>query len=265
MNEALSIACALDPILFWRIATGLSSIDDWQRDLLLAATVGDESKILALVGRQGGKSRIVSVAAAWRAIFGPHQPALVLVASGSQKQSIEMGSLIFSAIHLADPSGEMIEAENMSTIRLRTGGRVICAAQSDSIRGVANVGTLLMDEAQLILPPMWAATEPAQAVAKDRKLLVLGTATSRATKFYEHYKSGTFRVFEKRSDQCPRISKEFLAEKRKSLGEILYAAEFENRWIEDGAQAISDELLEAAIDRSYVPLQVQIARRTQNV
>ena len=126
----------------------------------------------------------------------------------------------------------------------------------ETVRGLSNAALVIVDESQLVEPAMWAAMEPMQAIAKNPKLVVLGTAFTRATKFYEYYKSGDFKVFEQRADQCPRISKEFLADKMKSLGPQLYAAEFENKWLDDNAQMVSDELFDAAIDLDYLPLEL---------
>jgi hypothetical protein len=250
MTDFENLAYALDPTLLFKKAVG-SDPDDWQAELLLAATTGDESKILALIGRQVGKSRVVSVAAAHHALFSPG--SLTVVGSGSLGQSQELGRQIFSAIHAVD--SDAVRQENLTRVELRSGSRVICLPASETVRGLSNAALVIVDEAQLVEAAMFAALEPMQAVAKNPKLIILGTCTSRATKFHEFYKSGDFKVFERRSDECPRISKQFLADKLKSLGPLLYGAEFENKWIDDGSQIVSDELLDAAIDNEYVPFQ----------
>lgn len=252
MSLANDLRYALDPCRLFEEAVG-SPPDDWQKELLLAATLGPESKVLALVGRQAGKSRCVSVAAAYHALFSPYPPSLTVIGSGSLNQSVELGRQVFSAIRAIDP--EDVKSENLTRLELVNGSRVVCLPNSETVRGLANAALIICDEAQLLEPSFFQALEPMGAVAKDPKFVVLGTATSRATKFYEFYKSGTFKVFERRSDQCPRISKQFLAEKLASMGPMLYGAEFENRWISDETQVIGDDLLDAAVNNDYVPLQ----------
>lgn len=246
-----NLAYALDPVAFAKAATGLD-LDDWQKELLLDATVGDQSKILALIGRQTGKSRVVSVVAAYWALFGHDEAPLTVIGSGSLSQSQELGRQVFSAIRAVDPEG--VKSENLTRIELRNGSRVIALPCSETVRGLSHA-RLICDEFQLLEPNFLAAIEGMGAITKKPKYICLGTATTRTTQFYTYYKSGDFKVFERRSDQCPRISKEFLADKLKSLGPLLYGAEFENKWIDDGAQVVSDELIEASIDNDYIPFQ----------
>ncbi len=252
MSLATNLSYALDPCRLFEKAVG-SPADDWQKELLLAATSGPESNLLALIGRQTGKSRVVSVAAAWAALFSPYPPSLTVIGSGSLSQSQELGRAVFGAIRAIDPNG--VKSENLTRIEMANGSRVVCLPNSETVRGLSNAALIICDEAQLLEASFFTALEPMAAVAKNPKFIVLGTARSRATKFYEFYKSGTFKVFERRSDQCPRISKEFLAEKLASLGPLLYGAEFENKWIDDDAQVIGDDLLEAAVNNDYIPLQ----------
>jgi hypothetical protein len=255
VTEFENLAYALDPVAYAKAGTGFD-LDDWQVELLRAATADAAFKGLCLISRQLGKSRAVSVVAAWQALFRPK--SLTVVASGSQGQSQELGRQIFQTVRAVDP--DEVKAENLSRIELRNGSRVICLPQSETVRGLSNAELVIVDEAQLVEREMFAALEPMQAIVKKPKLIILGTATSRVTKFYEYYKSGDFKVFERRADQCDRISKEFLADKKKSLGELLYGAEFENRWIADATQIVSDELLEAAIC-DYVPMQCKGERK----
>jgi hypothetical protein len=251
MTDFENLAWALNPVAFAKAATGLD-LDDWQKELLLDATVGDESKILALIGRQSGKSCVVSVVAAYWAMFCHDESPLTVIGSGSLSQSQELGRSVFSAIRAVDPEG--VKSENLTRIELRNGSRVVCLPCSETVRGLSHA-RLVLDEMQLLEPGFLGAVEAMGAITKKPKFICLGTATSRATKFYEYYKSGDFKVFERRSDQCPRISKEFLADKLKSLGPLLYGAEFEHKWIDDGAQIVSDALLDAAVNDSYTPIQ----------
>lgn len=248
------LAMALNPTLLFEKVVG-SAPDDWQADFLNVATQTDESKLLALIGRQAGKTRVTSVVAAYWACFDYAISPLTVIASGSLSQSQEVGRAVFNGIRSV-VGAEGVKSENMTRLELRNGARVVCLPCSDTVRGLSNA-RIIADESQLLDESFFAALEPMGAVCKVPKFIVLGTATSRQTKFYQYWSSNTFHTWERRSDQCPRISKKFLQEKRESLGDVLYGAEFECKWIQDGAQAIADDLLEAAIDHTYVPLESQ--------
>jgi hypothetical protein len=253
MKDAENLAFALCPeLLFERVVK--AAPDPWQCSLLRAATSSDpaDRKILCLAGRQVGKSKAVSVVAAHHALFSPG--SLTVVGSSALTQSQELGRSIFGAIREVVDDSE-VEQQNLTRIEMASGSRIVCLPCSESVRGLSNAALVIVDESQLVEEAMWAAMEPMQAVAKNPKLIVLGTAFTQATKFYHYYKSGDFKVFEQRADACPRISPQFLEDKKKSLGPLLYAAEFENKWIDDASQMVSDDLLEAAVDDSYIPLE----------
>lgn len=252
MKDAENLAYALDPAAFAKAATSLD-FDDWQQELLLLATQSDESRILCLAGRQTGKSKLVSVVAAYWGIFDNEASPLTVVASGSLSQSQELGRSCFAAIRAIDPDG--VKSENMTRLELKNGHRIVCLPCSETVRGLANA-RIICDEAQLLDASFFAALEPMGAVTKKPKFIVLGSATTRATHFYKLHQSGLFRVFERRSDQCPRISAQFLSDLLKSLGPSLYNAEACNVWLDSDSQMVSDELLAAAIDNDYTPLEL---------
>jgi len=244
MTPAESLAYALDPELLFEKIVG--PCDDWQRDLLLASAT--ERRILACCGRQTGKSAVVSVLAARHALFNP--ASLTVVASGSLTQSQELGRRIFAGIKVLEPE---VRQENLTKVELFNRSRVICLPQSEHVRGLSKVSLVIADEAQDVEASFFASLTPMQATVKNPLLVVLGTTKARTGAFWEYYSGGNFKVFEVRSDQCPRISKQFLADQLATLGPLLYGAEYENKWMDDATQIISDDLLLAAVDHDYVP------------
>jgi hypothetical protein len=54
--------------------------------------------------------------------------------------------------------------------------------------------------------------------------------------------------------QCPRISSQFLEEERRSLGELVYASEYECRFVDTEDSVFSSEHIAAALDPDLAPL-----------
>jgi hypothetical protein len=238
LSLASNLAMSLAPELLFERVVG-SPPDAWQRDLLNC----QDSKIAVLASRQVGKSRTTSVVAAHHAIYSPG--SLVVVGSASLAQSQELGRSIFSAIREVEPE---VVAQNLTRIELHNGSRVICLPASESVRGLANCSLLIIDEAARVEPPMFAALEPMQATAKNPRLILLSTPRARIGKFFEYWTGGDFTRFEARAEDCPRISKQFLASQLKNLGPMMFNCEYGLQWLDDQGALFSDEPIQAALE-----------------
>ena len=56
-----------------------------------------------------------------------------------------------------------------------------------------------------------------------------------------------------RSDECSRISKEFLDAEREALGPLIFSQEYECQFHDDETNAFSAELIRQALDDSFEP------------
>ena len=69
--------------------------------------------------------------------------------------------------------------------------------------------------------------------------------------FYERWTSGDplWERINARASESPRITAEALAEQRSSLGPRLYAAEFDNEFLEETDQVFSEESIERIFEQ----------------
>ena len=78
----------------------------------------------------------------------------------------------------------------------------------------------------------------------------MSTPWGRRGLFWREWERGgdTWRRFILRADQCPRISSEFLAEERCTLGELLYTSEYECVFADNDSAMFSSQLIMQAND-----------------
>jgi hypothetical protein len=236
------MACAIDPVEF-ALACGITP-DPWQADLLRSTA----RRALLLCSRQSGKSTVTALLALWTALF---EAGTVVIASPSQRQSTEMLRTIrgFLAALGEDPPGDSI-----TKLELANGARILAVPGDErTIRGVGGVALVVIDEASRVEDGLLAGVTPMLATTGGR-LVALTTPAGRRGWFYEqwHADSDWLRIRVAASD-CPRISKEFLAEERKLLGTTQFSQEYELQFIADGDSAFDDALIGAALSRDFEP------------
>lgn len=241
----------LDPTLLFRKAVGQP--DSYQGALLNSVA----ARQIVLASRQCGKSKVTSIKAAAQALFVPG--SLTVIAAPSLKQSSELARSVFDAIKLVEPN---VRQESTTRIELANRSRVIAFPGSEqTIRGYSHVALLICDEASRIPDEIFVATSPMQATVKAPTLIYLSSAWGKRGKFYEAWsgKDGLeWERHEVKAKDCARITPEFLANERKSMGELLYSQEYENVFLDDTTQIISNDLLDAAINLDYIPTQIKV-------
>jgi hypothetical protein len=212
------LAKSIDPIAFCQ-GLGIDP-DPWQRDLLLS----DERQIILNCSRQSGKSFVCSVLALFHAMN--HPGALILVLSPSLRQSSELFKKIMNHYHdLGRPGGATIESA--LTLQLSNRSRIISLPGTEkTIRGYSGVSLLLVDEAAGVDDELYMAVRPMLAVSAGR-LILLSTPKGQRGFFHKVWTEGEdFFKIKITADQVPRISKDFLDEERRALGERYFEQEY---------------------------------------
>jgi hypothetical protein len=240
-------ALAVDPVAFAR-RVGIDP-DEKQQELLTSTAL----RTLVNCTRQWGKSTSVAIMAAHEALYNPG--SLVIVASPSQQQSTEL----FRKIHgfwQKLPNAPAATQENLTRMALENGSRVISLPGTEkTVRGYSAPSLVIVDEASRVDDELITAVSPMLATVKHGRLIAVSTPAGKRGFFYEKWMDGgpAWHRITVRADQCPRISAEFLAEQRESLGETRYAQEFECAFIEDGESAFNSALIEAALSMDFEP------------
>src|SRR4051794_10823411 len=116
MDLNQTLALALDPTLLLK-QQGLDA-DPWQRDFLFC----QDKRILLNCSRGAGKSRATSALALHTALF--QAPALVVLISRGQRQSIELFRYVKQAYNAIGRPGETV-TENLSTLEFQNGSRIV--------------------------------------------------------------------------------------------------------------------------------------------
>ena len=227
MNAQEALLDSLDPARILERAK--LTPDEWQREVLRSGA----KRILLLCGRQVGKSTTAAALALHQALYIPD--SLVLLISPSQRQSSE---LFRKVVDLMRVLGEEVPVETQSLLRLElsNNSRVLSLPGNDAgtIRGFSGVNLIVIDESAFVVDELYFALRPMLSVSKGQ-LVCLGTPHGKRGWFWKAWSNENeewLRV-EIKSSQCPRITPETLEQEKLSLGEAIYAQEFECAWLED--------------------------------
>jgi hypothetical protein len=210
---------ALDPIA---IAADLGiTPDPWQRELL----DDPPKRVLMNCGRQVGKSTISALVALHAAIY--EAPALVLLVSPSLRQSVELYRKLHGYWELL-PGHPKATYETLSRLELANGSRILSLPGSErTVRGLAAVDLIILDEAARVEDALLAAIRPMMATSGGR-LFALTTPAGRQGWFYEQWLHGVgWHRVQVKSTECSRITPEFLEEERRTLGPMIFSQEYE--------------------------------------
>jgi hypothetical protein len=194
--------------------------DPWQIDLLNAAA----GRVLLLCGRQAGKSTVAAALALLVALLKP--ASLVLLLSPSTRQS---GELFRKVVSLFDRLGRplAVAAESALRLELANGSRVVALPGKEvTVRCFSGVSLLVIDEAARVPDALYYAVRPMLATSQGR-LVALSTPFGKRGWFHDEWHGpGDWQRVKVTAPDCPRISKEFLAEEIRALGERWYRQEY---------------------------------------
>lgn len=233
------ISKALDPVKMAQ-AAGIVP-DDWQAKVLRSTS----QRILLNCSRQSGKSTVTGLLAMHTAIYEPG--SLILLLSPSQRQS---GELFRSCLNVYRSLDRPVppSAESALKLELENGSRIISLPGKEStIRGLAGVRLLCVDESSRVEDGLYFAIRPMLAVSHGR-LIALSTPFGSRGWWYEAWRSSEqWDRFKIPATDCPRISAEFLAEEERTLGEWWYRQEYCCEFLDAQTSAFRSQDLERIV------------------
>ncbi len=212
------VAFRLDPTLWCQETLGLTP-DPWQAEVLQSTS----KRIILNCTRQSGKSTVSSVLALHTAIYRPG--SLILCLSPTLRQS---GELFHNITRFYGESPAIpARAESALRMELENGSRIVSLpGKEQNVRGYASVSLLIVDEAARVPDDLYYSIRPMLAVSGGR-MIALSTPFGRRGWFYREWEEG--QSWERHTItalQCPRISKEFLEEERRSMPDAWFRAEY---------------------------------------
>lgn len=250
MLIARDLALALDPVAFAR-AAGIEP-DPWQASLLRA----QPKRGLLCCSRQSGKTTTTALVALHTASY--ESETLVVLAAPAQRQSAEMLRTIRGLHGKIDGLPEL-PGDSVLHLEFANGSRILALpgdGGGKTIRGLAGARLVIIDEAARVDDELLAAVRPMLATRRDGVLLALTTPAGKRGWFYESWHSGdpTWTRVRVPASECPRISKEFLAEELRELGPARYSEEYQLKFIESDTAAFNSSIVDMAFDSEVRPL-----------
>jgi hypothetical protein len=215
--------------------------DDWQADVLRS----EAARLLFLCSRQSGKSFCASALALHTALTEPD--SLILLLSPTERQSGEL--FRDKLLRLWRRLGEPLRRKEPTalTMELSNNSRVVALPDSEKgVRCFSAVKLLVIDEASRVSDDLYHTVRPMLATSKGR-LCCLSTPYGMAGWFHSAWEGPeAWKRVQVTADQCPRISKEFLAEERRTLGEAWFMMEYFCRWMPLLGSVFAEEDIAAA-------------------
>ena len=239
----------MSPDLFAEEVLGLE-LDLKQRELLEA----EANKVILNCARQWGKSTMAAAKAVHRAVFRPG--ALTLVISPGARQSAE---LVFKVRELSARAGERVkgDGENAASAVYRNGSRVVgLPSNEDTTRGFSRASLLIVDEAARVKDSYYHSMVATLSSGLG-DLWLMSTPNGRKGFFWKEWRKGEgwLRV-QAMAEECPRTSKAFLADQRRSMTEEIYRQEYECDFLDDDEAVFKLDDIHASVTRRVDDLRV---------
>jgi hypothetical protein len=140
--------------------------------------------------------------------------------------------------------------DSVLKIEFENGSRILALpGTGDTIRGLSGAALIVIDEASRVPDELLAALRPMVATSQGA-IVALTTPSGCRGFFYEAWESGdpAWHRVRVSADQCPRISKEFLAEELRELGPTVFSQEYDLKFCEDLTAAFSTALIDGIVD-----------------
>jgi hypothetical protein len=239
----------------WQIPDGVALLtqagvppDPWQ----VQALRSQAAKLLLLCTRQAGKTQVAAALALGTALREPG--SLTLVLSPSLRQSQESFRRVLD-LYRTLQTPRPTQAESALRLELSNGSRIVSLPGTEStVRGYSNVRLLVIDEAARVPDELYYSVRPMLAVSHGR-LLALSTPFGKRGWFYQEYTQGEgWERVKITAYDCPRISKEFLEEERRTLPPLFFQSEYMCEFVDTIDQVFASEFVHAAISAEVQPL-----------
>lgn len=251
------MAQRLDPVLFAEACADPNADptkdfvtpDPWQRDFLRSAS----RRSLLLCSRQSGKSLVTAIKSLHTALYQPG--SLTIIVSPALRQSSEMVRTI-KLLHSRLDNAPGMPSDSVLKVEFENNSRILALpGTGDTIRGLSAVALVVIDEASRVPDELLAVLRPMVATSKGT-IVALTTPKGKRGFFYDAWHSGdpTWHRVRVSADQCPRISKEFLAEELRELGPTQFAEEYNLAFVDDLTAAFSTALIDGIVDHNLKAL-----------
>lgn len=237
---------ALDPIAFAN-ACGIEP-DQWQTKVLTT----EARRMMLLTGRQVGKSTICALKALHQAFYTDSET--VVMVAPSLRQAQELFARTRDLYHKCQV-GLPITLDSSLRVQFANGSRILALPGTESsIRGYTS-GLSVVDEAARCEESLISAISPMLATTGGQ-MFAISTPFGRQGWFYDAWgdRNSGWQKIRVRSDQCPRISKDFLRAERRSMPEAFYRSEYLAEFTELEEALFAQDLIDRMVSKEVTPL-----------
>jgi len=232
-----------DPVYFAEKIMGFKCYP-YQADLLRTKA----KRIVACWGRQSGKTTAIALKVIHFVYTNPN--VTVLIVSKGLRQSIIMFSVITNFI-LGNPIlRRSVTRYTRTQIFLKNGSRVIalpCSQDGANLRG-HTAHMVVMDEAAFMPEPVITSVIFPMLATTDGTAIMLSTPWGRNHIFFRSFVNPNYWTQHIPSTKCPRISKEFLEEQRREIGDLRFRIEYLAEFIEDQNALFTQDMIRGCVE-----------------
>lgn len=238
MFEELRDRLREDPCFFAEAILGFR-VFPYQAELLRCRS----KRIVACWARQTGKTTAIAVKVLHFAFTNAGTTTLIV--SRGLRQSMIMFGVIEGFIKANAVLLGSVVRSTRTMIQLSNGSRIIalpCGPDGASLRGYT-ADLVVMDEAAFMPEDVIASVIFPMLATTDGTAIMLSTPWGRDHIFYRSFKNPNYWSQHVRAEECPLISKEFLEEQRRDIGELRYKMEYEAEFVEGENSFFSQDLI----------------------
>ena len=238
---------ASDPVTWGEEVLGFHP-DPWQADLLRSRS----RKIILNCSRQSGKSTVCAALGLHESIY--RRPSFGLVIAPTQDQSSELMLKFDEFRGAVELPSDYLSTDTKLAVRFANGNRFIARPGSEkSARSFSAVTLLLEDEASRVLDDLYNSVRPMLAVSNGRHIL-MSTPFGMRGHFHKIWSEelDLWQWYAIPAGMCPRISKEFLEEEKRT--NPWFEQEYHCKFMETEDQYFSNETIKMMFDTPVEPL-----------
>lgn len=203
--------------------------------------------VLLCCTRQWGKSTVTAVRVVHHALF--HAGAVVVMAGPGERQACLLMEKVAGFLRMVGMRWRR-DGVNEHSMVLENGAYLVALPGREAyIRGFSGVTFLVIDEASKAADALYTALTPMLATT-DGLLWMMGTPSGQAGFFYEEWVEGGahWKRVAVPATECARISGEFLARERVSMGEERFRQEYLCEFLAGPGQMFTAEMFDGCVE-----------------
>lgn len=242
-----------DPVVFAEAVLDFNPFS-YQAELLRCKS----RRIVACWARQTGKTTAIAVKVIHFAFTNAKTTTLIV--SRGLRQSMIMFGVIEHFINAHPVLRRSVVNSTRTLIQLSSGSQIValpCGPDGATLRGYT-ADLVVMDEAAFMPEDVIASVIFPMLATTDGTAIMLSTPCGRDHIFYLSFKNPHYWSQHVRAEECPLISREFLEEQRRDIGELRYKMEYEAEFVEDENSFFRQDMIRECVEDYDLIPEVQL-------